>query len=248
MLQIKYIRENLEKVKSSIEAKNVDFNIDNLISLDDDRKSIIVKVEQLKSERNIANKEISELRKNNISLSREIINLLIEKSNSDRGNLKNEIQKIKSFSLNKKTLEFSEIKSLVNFSGDYKSDILINECLSGNVLQFKKIISEFYINTANQILLLRILSSKVQRLLNIKSQEDKFDDLENLINNSKPTIFWKEKPIVKKQLSIWKPKDLKKIISDINNTEFLCKKNPNLASIIFLDFFLKVCVKANNFS
>ena len=190
----------------------------------------------------------SELRKNNISLSREIINLLIEKSNSDRGNLKNEIQKIKSFSLNKKTLEFSEIKSLVNFSGDYKSDILINECLSGNVLQFKKIISEFYINTANQILLLRILSSKVQRLLNIKSQEDKFDDLENLINNSKPTIFWKEKPIVKKQLSIWKPKDLKKIISDINNTEFLCKKNPNLASIIFLDFFLKVCVKANNFS
>ena len=97
-------------------------------------------------------------------------------------------------------------------------------------------------------MLLRILSSKVQRLLNIKSQEDKFDDLENLINNSKPTIFWKEKPIVKKQLSIWKPKDLKKIISDINNTEFLCKKNPNLASIIFLDFFLKVCVKANNFS
>ena len=44
----------------------------------------------------------SELKKNNIKLSRETINLLIEKSNSDRNNLRNEIEKIKSYSLNKK--------------------------------------------------------------------------------------------------------------------------------------------------
>jgi len=46
----------------------------------------------------------TELRKNNILLSREAINLLIEKSNSDRGNLKNEIEKIKSYALNKKKI------------------------------------------------------------------------------------------------------------------------------------------------
>jgi len=44
----------------------------------------------------------TELKKNNIILSKESINLLIEKSNNDRNNLKNEIEKIKSFSLNKK--------------------------------------------------------------------------------------------------------------------------------------------------
>lgn len=44
----------------------------------------------------------SEFRKNNISLSSEAINSLIEKSNSDRGNLKNEIEKIKAYMLNKK--------------------------------------------------------------------------------------------------------------------------------------------------
>ena len=109
----------------------------------------------------------SEFSKNNISLSSEAINLLIEKSNSDRGNLKNEIEKIKAYLLNKKNIELSEIKSLINFSGDYKSDILVNECLCGNILQYKKIISELYMNTVNQILLLRILSNKVQRLLNI---------------------------------------------------------------------------------
>ena len=189
-----------------------------------------------------------ELKKNNISLSSEAINLLIEKSNSDRGNLKNEIEKIKAYLLNKKNIELGEIKSLINFSGDYKSDILVNECLCGNIPQYKKIISELYINTVNQILLLRILSNKVQRLLNIKKQENKSNNIEHLINISKPAIFWKEKPLIKKQLSIWNLNDLKKIISEINNTEHLCKKNSQVSKAIFFNFFLKICIKANNFS
>ena len=190
----------------------------------------------------------SEFRKNNISLSSEAINLLIEKSNSDRGNLKNEIEKIKTYLLNKKNIGLGAIKSLINFSGDYKSDILVNECLCGNISQYKKIISEMYVNTVNQILLLRILSNKVQRLLNIKKQENKSNNIEHLINISKPAIFWKEKPMVKKQLSIWNLNDLKKIISEINNTEHLCKKNSQVSKAIFFNFFLKICIKANNFS
>ena len=190
----------------------------------------------------------SEFRKNNISLSSEAINLLIEKSNSDRGNLKNEIEKIKAYLLNKENIGLGEIKSLINFSGDYKSDILVNECLCGNISQYKKIISELYINTVNQILLLRILSNKVQRLLNIKKQENKSNNIEHLINISKPAIFWKEKPMIKKQLSIWNLNDLKKIINQINNTEYLCKKNSQVSKAIFFNFFLKICIKANNFS
>ena len=190
----------------------------------------------------------SEFRKNNISLSRDAINLLIEKSNSDRNNLRNEIEKIKSYSLNKKNLELNEIKSLINFSGDYKSDILVNECLCGNISQYKKIISELYVNTVSQILLLRILSNKAQRLLKIKEQKNKSNNLDNLINNAKPSIFWKEKPLVKKQLSLWSLNELKKMITGINNTELLCKKNPQISKAIFFNFFLEICTKTNNYS
>lgn len=190
----------------------------------------------------------TELRKNNILLSRESINLLIEKSNSDRSNLKNELEKIKSYSHNKKRIEFDEVKSLINFSGEYKSDILINECLCGNILQYKKFVSELYESAVNQILLLRILSKKIQRLLKMKEQEKETKNLEIIINNSKPPIFWKEKPLIKKQLLIWQLDELKKLIYDINNTELLCKKNPQVSKTIFFNFFLKVCQKANNFS
>ena len=189
-----------------------------------------------------------ELKKNNIILSREAINLLIEKSNLDRNNLRNEIEKIISYSLNKKKLEIEDIRSLINFSGDHKNDALVNECLCGNIFKYKKIISELYANTVNEILLLRILSNKVHRLLKIKEQENKSNNLDNLINTSKPAIFWKEKLLVKKQLSIWNIFDLKKIINDINNTELLCKKNPQISNSIFFNFFSTICKKANNFS
>ena len=190
----------------------------------------------------------NEFKKNNMQVSKEILNLIIEKSNKDRNNLKNEIEKIKSFSLDKKNLELEDIKMLINFSGEYKSDMLINECLSGNIIQYKKIISELYINTVNHVFLLRILYNKIQKLLDIKKSVDNNKDIDNLINSSKPPIFWKDKPIVKKQLSIWKLSDLRKIVNEINNIELLCKKNPLLAKAIFFNFFNKLCKKASKYS
>ncbi len=188
------------------------------------------------------------LKENNITASKEIINLLIEKSNNDRGNLHNEIEKIKSFAVDKKNLEIDEIKSIINFSGEYKSDSLINECLSGNILQYKKILSEIYSNTINQIFLLRILSNKIQKLLRMKEVEKNYSNIDNLLSASRPPIFWKDKPIVKKQLTIWNFNDLKKINNEIDNTELLCKKNPQLSKVIFFNFFTKICKKANRFS
>ena len=202
----------------------------------------------LDNEKDLAIIAKTELKKNNIILSSEMINLLIEKSNNDRGNLRNEIEKITSFALNKKNLEIDEIKSLINFSGEYKSDNFINECLCGNILQYKKILSELYSNTVNQISLLRMLSNKIQRLLNMKEMEGNYKNLDDLLNASKPPIFWKEKPMVKKQLTIWTLANLKKTIYDINDIELLCKKNPQISTMIFFNFFTKICRKANNFS
>ena len=120
--------------------------------------------------------------------------------------------------------------------------------MCGNINQYKKIISELYVNTVNQILLLRILSNKIQRLLKIKAEGNKSNNVDNLINTIKPAIFWKEKPLVKKQLSIWSLNNLKKIIGEINNTELLCKKKPHISKVIFFNFFSHICKKANSFS
>ena len=95
---------------------------------------------------------------------------------------------------------------------------------------------------------MRILGNKVQRLLKIKEDQAESNNLDSLVNTFKPLIFWKEKVLVKKQLSIWSFDELKKVVVKINDTELLCKKNPQIAKVIFYDFFLKICTKANNYS
>ncbi len=202
----------------------------------------------LDNNRDLENILTSELKKNNITASRESLNLLIDKSNNDRNNLRNEIEKIKAYSLNKKNLKMEEIKSIINFAGEYKSDSLVNECLNGNIIQYKKIVSELYVNTVNYVFLLRILYNKIQKLLNIKESENNTKDVDVIINSFKPPIFWKDKPIIKKQLSIWKIEDLKKIINNINEIELSCKKNPLLSKVIFFNFFNKLCKQASKHS
>ena len=64
MLSLKFIRENIEKVKLSVQHKNVVFDVEALLLQDDERRNLIQEVEQLKSERNIATKAIADKKKN----------------------------------------------------------------------------------------------------------------------------------------------------------------------------------------
>lgn len=59
MLDIKFIRENRELVKEGIKSKNQKIDIDELLSLDEERRKLLTEVETLKAQRNKANDEIS---------------------------------------------------------------------------------------------------------------------------------------------------------------------------------------------
>ena len=59
MLSLKYIRENQEFVQKSLDAKRNDTDLNQLLSIDVNRRKIISQVEELKAKRNIVNKDIS---------------------------------------------------------------------------------------------------------------------------------------------------------------------------------------------
>jgi len=58
MLDIKFIRENKEKVKEGAKNKGVDINIDKILELDNEKRSFLSKVEQLRAKQNEANEKI----------------------------------------------------------------------------------------------------------------------------------------------------------------------------------------------
>jgi len=63
MLDAKFIRENLDLVKASIKNRNLKLNLDAFMSLDKQRREVLLKLEELRSKKNIANNEITALLK-----------------------------------------------------------------------------------------------------------------------------------------------------------------------------------------
>ena len=60
MLDIKFIRENPDKVKEACRKKKVDFDVDNLLKLDAQRRELIMAIENKSAMKNQANKRIQE--------------------------------------------------------------------------------------------------------------------------------------------------------------------------------------------
>ena len=57
MLDINFIRENLDEVKKSVEARKADVDLEKLLSLDEQRRKLIAQVDELRAKRNKAAKE-----------------------------------------------------------------------------------------------------------------------------------------------------------------------------------------------
>lgn len=58
MLDIKYVRENFDKVKRMLTRRNNDLNIDSLLDLDQKRRDLLTESDDLKSKRNSMSKQI----------------------------------------------------------------------------------------------------------------------------------------------------------------------------------------------
>ena len=69
MLDLKFIRENLDLVKEGVKNKREKVDLDRLVSLDFKRRNILQEVEQLKNQRNTNSQLIAKLKKEGKSAS-----------------------------------------------------------------------------------------------------------------------------------------------------------------------------------
>ena len=178
-------------------------------------------------------------KKENITISQQNINLIVEKCNGDRKNLKIEIEKIKIFGKDKKRISTEEILKLINLSENYELSELIDNSLAKNKNKIINILNENNYNTEDCIIILRTFLSKAKRIHKLAIELEKNHDINKTINSAKPPIFWKDKEIVKVQLKKWKSKKIKVLINKINDIELKIKKNYNNSVLIVTNFILE---------
>ena len=182
-----------------------------------------------------------------ITISKENINLIVNKSNGDRDNLRNELNKIESFCLKNNKISTEEISKLISLAENHSISELIDHCLAKNSSKIIRILNENNFNKDDSILIIRTFLNKSKKILNLSNQFKKNNNIELTLSSAKPPIFWKDKEITKKQILEWPPKNIKKLINEINEMELQIKKNINISLNLITDFILhQSSLRTNN--
>ncbi len=186
------------------------------------------------------------LRDKKIILSQSNVNLIVNRSSGDRGSLKNELEKIEFYSKNKK-LTTEAVLKLTNLTENFSMSELVDNCLAKNQNKTLLILNENNFSNEDCILILRVFLNKFKKILQLAQELEKNNNLDKTISEAKPPIFWKDKEITKKQLSIWSAKNIKSSIYKLNDIELLVKKNINASLNLVIDFIFELsAIKTNN--
>ena len=185
-------------------------------------------------------------REKKISVSQQLINLITVRSRGDRQNLKNELQKIDSFIMNKKKINLHDIINLTNLAENYNVSELIDSCLSKNKKKTIHILNENKYSLDDCMLIVKSFLIKSKRLMKLSKEVKETKNIDAAISSYKPPIFWKDKEIVKLQIKNWSYENIKKLIYEINEVELLIKKYSNSSINILYDFIIKQSTNTSN--
>ena len=178
-----------------------------------------------------------------ISISQEAINLLVSRCNGDRGHLKSELDKVLIYMHGKKNINLEEIYKLTNLSENFSINELVDNSLSKNYQKISEIINESNYKLEDGMIILRTFLQRAKRLLNIYEKQDNNKNFDSLINDYKPPIFWKDKPVIKKQLENWSKSKIKDLIYNINKTETYLKTNSSIGLMLVFNFIYETSNK-----
>ena len=185
-------------------------------------------------------------RQRKIPISQMAINLIVERCRGDRQNLKNELEKIKSFTKDKNRIDIKDLLKLTNLAENYNVSELVDNCLAKNKKRTINILNENNYSLEDCILIIRTLLTKTKRLVKLCEKMQEIKDVDAAISGFKPPIFWKEKEIVKQQIRAWSNKNVKNLIYQINEIELLIKKHSSSSVNILSNFIIEKVSTINN--
>ena len=187
------------------------------------------------------------IKENKISISASNINLIVSKCAGNREALLDELNKIKYYSSNKRGISNENINKLINLNENHSVSELIDNCLAKNNKKIIHILNENNFGTDDTILIVRTFLNKSKRILKLREDFEKNQNIETTISTAKPPIFWKDKEITKSQVNKWTSKKLKELLFKLGEIELLIKKNLSNSINLITDFIIEQSlVKTNN--
>ncbi len=185
-------------------------------------------------------------KENKIKISTQSINYILEKSKGSRISLKNELEKIKSYSQKKLSIDLDDLIKITSSAENYKISELTDQCLAKNKDKTINILNENNSSIEDNILIIKSFLYKLKRLKKLKEEIEIKKNHDQVISSFRPPIFWKDKDIIKKQLKNLSTNDIKMLIKKVIKLELIIKKNSNLSNKITNNFIFETIESPNN--
>ena len=163
----------------------------------------------------------------------ELLNIIIGNSGSNRKIIQNEIVKIKNFFLEKK-INKNDLIEILNIKSDTRFEEIRDNALIGKKDKINKLLSAIDLQNEDSLFYLNNINYRILNLIEIQKNSKILNDYENALENFKPQIFWKDKPMYVLQLKKWSLEKLNRIAQKICWTEILMKKNSDINNEIVI--------------
>ena len=184
--------------------------------------------------------------KNIKGLNQEIINFIINNSNKSRDKIKNELDKTAVYFMQKE-INISELRQLLNLDENDDSQKLRDTAILGDKRLLNDLISKTQINEQDNMIYIRGLLNQFIKLAEILEINKTTKNLTKAIESLKPSIFWKDKPMVLGQANKWEINKIKTTINELTDAEILIKSSTDIkGSEITKKLLIDICNKASN--
>ena len=175
-----------------------------------------------------------------------VINLIIQNTGLDRNKVNNEIDKIISCFKDKK-IDSDKIDLLLNIRTSNDFNLLKDEALNGNKIKTNRLLADTVFEAENNIYYLNLINQRINKLNEIENLKKENLNIETLVQNIKPQIFWKDRPILIEQAKKWNKEKLQTARNKTYNAEIEIKSNSSIRKdLLIKNLIIELCSTVNS--
>jgi len=191
-------------------------------------------------------KIISKRLKSYAGLTNQIVNFIIQNTGLERNKVNNELDKITSYFKDKK-IDINKIDLLLNIRSSDDFNLLKDEALNGNKIKTNRLLADTIFEIENNVFYLNSINQRIKRLNEIENEKKENSNVETIVNNLKPPVFWKDKGKLIEQSKKWNKNKIQKALKQTYTAEIEIKSNSSIRKdLLIKNLIIDLCVTANS--
>ena len=155
-----------------------------------------------------------------------------------------ELEKLDVFLTNNKNVTEETVFTLISRNDDINLNKVIENCSNGNSSKALTDFENIYENQGTSVTIIRMFANHFKLLERILLCFEHNKNLEYIIGNIKPPIFFKKRKFLIYQCSIWNLKSINMILARLIDLEARCKLNYMAEKTLLSQFILSTSVLA----